>query len=259
MYVDASIGVSSIGAEARDRELGNDPVAGRPRPVSPSGAIPGPGRPPQQQQARGLPVSALIGVIRTLAGEMSAVVIGYARCSTERRDLTAQRKALRQLGVAKERIYVDRGLAGNPPRPELEKVLAAMGRGDTLVVARLSRLARSVRDARAIAEELAARGVKLSLGGVVYDPEDPASRCLFEMLAMFAEFDLDVLRLRTREGMAVARANGRLKGKQPKLTARQHAQLLELHNTGGHTISELAERLSVTIYRALDRAAAEAA
>jgi DNA invertase Pin-like site-specific DNA recombinase len=193
---------------------------------------------------------------------MSAIVIGYARCFAERRDLTAQRKALRQLGVAKERIYVDRGLAGNPPRPGLEKVLAAVGRGDTLVVPRLGRLARSLRDARAIGEQLAARGVKLSLGGVVYDPEDPASSCLFEVLATFAEFEVDLLRLRTREGMAVARANGKLKGKQPKLTARQHAQLLELHNTGQRTISQLAERLSVsraTIYRALDRAAAEAA
>jgi DNA-binding MarR family transcriptional regulator len=62
--------------------------------------------------------------------------------------------------------------------------------------------------------------------------------------------------------MAVARANGKLKGKQPKLSASQHAQLLELRNTGEHTISELAERLSVsraTIYRALDRARAQAA
>jgi DNA invertase Pin-like site-specific DNA recombinase len=193
---------------------------------------------------------------------LSTIVIGYARCSTERRDVTAQRKALRQLGVDNKRIYVDRGLAGSPPRPGLEKVLAAVRRGDTLVVARLGRLARSVRDAHAIGEELAAGGVKLSLGGVVYDPEDPASRCLFDMLATFAQFEVDLLRLRTREGMAVARANGKLKGKQPKLSASQHAQLLELRNTGEHTISELAERLSVsraTIYRALDRARAQAA
>jgi DNA invertase Pin-like site-specific DNA recombinase len=193
---------------------------------------------------------------------MSATAIGYARCSTERQDLTAQRKALRQLGVDNKRIYVDRGLAGNPPRPGLEKVLAAVQRRDTLVVSRLGRLARSMRDARAIGEELAARGVKLSLGGVVYDPEDPISRCFFDMLGTFAEFEVDLLRLRTREGMAVARTNGKLKGKQPKLTPSQHAELLELHNTGKHTISELAERLSVsraTIYRALARAGAEAA
>ena len=193
---------------------------------------------------------------------MSATVIGYARCSTERQDLIAQRKALRRLGVDNKQIYVDRGLAGNPPRPGLERVLGAVRRRDTLVVPALGRLARSVRDARAIGEELAARGVKLSLGGVVYDPEDPISRCLFELLPTFADFEVDLLRLRTREGMAVARANGKLKGKQPKLTASQHAELLELHNSGEHTISELAERLSVsraTIYRALARAGSEAA
>jgi DNA invertase Pin-like site-specific DNA recombinase len=190
------------------------------------------------------------------------MLIGYARCSTDRQDLIAQRKALRRLGVDNGRIYVDRGLAGNPPRPGLEKALGAVRRGDTLVVASLGRLARSMRDARSIGEELATRGAKLSLGGVDYDPKNANGRRFFDLLATFAEFELDLLQLRTREGMAVARANGRLKGKPPKLTASQHAQLLELHNAGGHTISELAERLSVgraTIYRALERAGAKAA
>jgi len=192
---------------------------------------------------------------------MSAM-IGYARCSTDRRDLTVQRKALREFGVETNQIYVDRGLAGNPPRPGLQKALEAIRRGDTLVVARLGRLARSVRDARSICEQLAARGAKLSLGGTVYDPRNASGRWFFELLETFAEFELDLLQLRTREGMAVARANGKLKGKPPKLTASQHAQLLELHNSGEHTITELAERLSVgraTIYRALARAGTEAA
>jgi len=192
---------------------------------------------------------------------MSAM-IGYARCSTDRRDLTAQRRVLRQLGVDNTRIYVDRGLAGNPPRPGLEKALGAIRRGDTLVVARLGRLARSVRDARSIGEQLAARGARLLLGAAVYDPGNATGRRFLELLATFAEFELDLLQLRTREGMAVARANGKLKGKKPKLTAGEHAQLLELHNSGEHTIAELAERLSVgraTIYRALERAGTEAA
>ncbi len=188
--------------------------------------------------------------------------IGYARCSTDRRDLTAQRKALRQLGVENNQIYVDRGLAGNPPRPGLEKALEAVRRGDTLVVARLVRLARSVRDAHSICEQLVARGAKLSLGATVYDPKREPGRRFFELLASFAEFELDLLQLRTREGMAVARANGKLKGKKPKLTASQHAQLLELYNSGEHTITELAERFSVgraTIYRALERSGTDAA
>ena len=79
-------------------------------------------------------------------------------------------------------------------------------------------LARSVPDARAIGDDLAARGIKLSLGGQVYDPADPMGKMFFNILATFAEFEVDLLRMRTRESMAVARAKGKLRGKQPKLT-----------------------------------------
>jgi DNA invertase Pin-like site-specific DNA recombinase len=192
---------------------------------------------------------------------MSSTVIGYARCSTERDDMLAQRKALRRLGVENKRIYVDRGLAGDPPRPALQKALAAAQRGDTIIVTKLGRLARSMRDASAIGERLAAAGVKLSLGGVLYDPKDPAARGLFDLLGTFAEFEVDVLQLRTRQGMVVARANGRLKGRKPKLTSGQQAELLELYASRQHHVSELAQRFSVsraTVYRALDRAGVQA-
>ena len=79
----------------------------------------------------------------------------------------------------------------------------------------------------------------------------------FNMLAVFAEFEADLLRMRTREGMAVARSRGRLKGRQPKLTPRQQAELVRMHATGDYTIAELMEVFSVgraTVYRALDRA-----
>ena len=170
------------------------------------------------------------------------MLIGYARCSAERDDLLEQRKLLRALGVDNKRIYVDRGLAGDPPRPALEKALGAVDRGDTLVVTKLSRLARSMRDANTIGTTLASGGVKLSLGGTTYDPRDRSTRRLFELLGTFAEFEVELLSLRTREGMAVARANGRLRGRRPKLNERQHAELLELFDAGEHTISGLAAR-----------------
>jgi DNA invertase Pin-like site-specific DNA recombinase len=74
---------------------------------------------------------------------------------------------------------------------------------------------RSVPDARASGDSLAARGVRLSLGGSVYDPTDPRCKCFLNILATFAEFGVDLLRMRTREGLAIARAKGRLKGKAP--------------------------------------------
>ena len=81
----------------------------------------------------------------------------------------------------------------------------------------LDRLARSVPDARGIGDDLAARGIRLSFGGQVYDPADPMGKMFFNILATFAEFEAGLLRMRTREGMAVARAKGRLRGRQPKL------------------------------------------
>jgi DNA invertase Pin-like site-specific DNA recombinase len=196
-------------------------------------------------------------------------LIGCARCSTVLQDLTAQREILTGLGVPTDRIYLDKGLTGtNRARPGLDQALAAVRAGDTLVVPKLDRLARSVPDARDIGDTLVARdigdtlvarGVRLSLGGSIYDPADPMSKMFFNMLAVFAEFEADLLKMRTREGMAIAGSRGKLKGRQPKLTARQQAELVRMHATGEYIVAELMEVFSIgraTVYRVLDRAAA---
>jgi DNA invertase Pin-like site-specific DNA recombinase len=188
---------------------------------------------------------------------MTGTLVGYARCSTDAQDLTAQRQRLAELGVSAERTYLDHGLTGTDrKRPGLDQALAAVREGDTLVVPKLDRLARSVPDARAIGDDLAARGIKLSLGGQVYDPTDPMGKMFFNILATFAEFEVDLLRLRTREGMAVARAKGKLRGRQPKLSARQQAELCRMQASGGYSVADLAELFSVsrpTVYRTLQR------
>ncbi|QHK18993.1 recombinase family protein [Pseudarthrobacter psychrotolerans] len=189
---------------------------------------------------------------------MSKLLVGYARVSTEEQDLTAQRDALAALGVESKRIYVDHGFTGrNKNRVGLREALAACRAGDTFVVTKLDRLARSVRDAHEIADDLASREIKLRIGGSVHDPTDPMGKLLFNVLAMIAEFEADLIRMRTREGMKVAKAKGRLRGKQPKLSAKQETHLVELHAAGEHTMSELAELFSVgrsTVYRAIERA-----
>ncbi|MGR3838836.1 MAG: recombinase family protein [Cognatishimia sp.] len=188
---------------------------------------------------------------------MNATLIGYARCSTDSQDLTAQKEALENLGVASDRIYTDHGLTGtNRARPGLDQAIAAVREGDTLVVPKLDRLARSVPDARAIADQLQEKGVKLALGASVYDPTDPMGKMFFNILATFAEFEADLIRMRTREGMAIARAKGKLRGKQPKLSEKQQRELCRMHATGEYSISDLAEVFSVsrpTIYRTLNR------
>ena len=178
---------------------------------------------------------------------MTATLIGYARCSTDRQDLAA----------AEDRICTDHGFTGTTnARPGLDQALAAVREGDTLVVPKLDRLARSVPDARAIADRLRERGVKLALGRALYAPGDPMGKMFFNILATFAEFEAGLIRLRTREGMAIARARGKLRGKQPKLSDRQQRELCRMHATGEYSISDLAELFSVsrpTVYRTLNR------
>ena len=115
------------------------------------------------------------------------IKIGYARCSTHAQDVETQRKALLELGVPED---------------------------DTLVVSKLDRLARSVPDARDIAQELERKGVTLALGLTIHDPSDPMGRMFFNIVATFAEFEADLIQIRTREDMAIAKSWG----KAPKLS-----------------------------------------
>ena len=99
--------------------------------------------------------------------------------------------------------------------------------------------------------------MKLALNATVYDPSDPMGKMFFNILATFAEFEVDLIRMRTREGMAVARAKGKLRGKRPKLSDKQQNELRRMHGTGGYSISDLAEVFSIsrpTVYRTLGRA-----
>ena len=79
-----------------------------------------------------------------------------------------------------------------------------------------------------------------------YDPADPMGKMFFNILATFAEFEVDLLRMRIREGMAVARAKGRLRGRQPKLSAKQQAELRRMHASGDYSIADLAELFTVS-------------
>ena len=191
------------------------------------------------------------------------MLIGYARVSTNDQDLTAQKNALAALGVALQKTFTDQGLTRtNRARPGLREALAACRAGDTLVVTKLDRLARSLRDAKDIVDDLTLREVKLSIGGSVHDPTDPVGRLLFNVLAMVAEFEADLIRARTREGMQVAKAAGRLRGKQPKLSPAQEKHLVEVYQRGEYTTAQIAELFSVarsTVYRAIKRAGDTAA
>jgi DNA invertase Pin-like site-specific DNA recombinase len=188
--------------------------------------------------------------------------VGYARCSTDKQDLTAQRQQLAALGVPASRVYLDKGLTGTSrARPGLDQALAAVRDGDTFTVTKLDRLARSVPDALDILGQLSARGVRFALGSSVYDWRDPFARMFLQILAVIAEFEANLIRQRTREGMAIARDRGKLRGKQPKLSPAQAREVHRMHTSGDYAIAQIAELFSVsrpTIYRALQCTTASA-
>lgn len=96
----------------------------------------------------------------------------------------------------------------------------------------------------------------LKLGASVEDPADPMGKLFFNILATFAEFEADLIRMWTREGMAVARSKGKLRGQKPKLSDRQQKELRRMYDTGDYSISDIAEVFSIsrpTVYRTLGR------
>ena len=184
-------------------------------------------------------------------------IVGYARCSTTSQDLTAQRQQLAALGVSPDRVYLDKGLTGSSrARPGLDQALAAVRAGDTFTVTKLDRLARSVPDALDILTQLSERGVTFALGNSAYDWNDPFARMFLQILAVIAEFEAALIHQRTREGMAIARDRGKLRGKPPKLTPVQAREVRRMHASGDYPITEIAELFNFsrpTIYRLLQR------
>jgi DNA invertase Pin-like site-specific DNA recombinase len=182
--------------------------------------------------------------------------VGYARCSTDEQDVTVQTEQLAALGVTPDRIYIDRGFSGTSRRNRagLDQALAAVWDGSTFTVTKFDRFARNMTEACQILTDLAARGVKFGLGGSVYDWDDPFGRLFLQTLAMVAEFEANLIRLRTREGMAVAKRKGKLRGKQPKLSESAQRSIRARYAEGGLSLADLAEEYRVgrsTIHRVI--------
>ncbi|MGH3512074.1 MAG: recombinase family protein [Pseudonocardiaceae bacterium] len=124
----------------------------------------------------------------------TATRVGYARCSTDEQDVGIQIEQLTALGVAPDRIYIDRGFSGTrrTNRAGLEQALAAVWPGSILTVTKFDRFARDVADAHTILTDLSDRGVLFGLGASVYDWKDPFGRLFLQTLAMVAEFEANL-------------------------------------------------------------------
>ncbi|HKS53072.1 MAG TPA: recombinase family protein [Pseudonocardiaceae bacterium] len=184
--------------------------------------------------------------------------VGYARCSTDDQDVDIQIEQLIALGVAADRIYIDLGFSGTrrTNRVGLDQALAAVWPGSIFTVTKFDRFARDVADAHTILTDLSDRGVLFGLGGSVYDWKDPFGRLFLQTLAMVAEFEANLGHLRTREGMAKARRQGKLRGKQPKLPPSAARTIRRRYAEGQVSLADLAEEYRVgrsTIHRIIHR------
>jgi len=185
------------------------------------------------------------------------MLIGYARVSTSEQETATQVTSLKAAGC--ERIYREKASGGRWDRPELHRLLDQLRKGDVLVVWKLDRLSRSLRDVLTIMERLSeAKAGFRSLTEAV-DTTTPAGRMMMQMVGAFAEFERAMLRERTKAGLEAALRDGRIGGRPPKLTAQQQTEIVRMISRGRKTAADAARLFGVhpaTISRLLSRVSA---
>lgn len=177
--------------------------------------------------------------------------IGYARVSSLDQNPRLQFDALKAAGC--ERIFRERRSA-HKERPAFQAALRALGPGDTLVIWKLDRAFRSTKEAITVWESLRARGVTLLIVTLSFVNDTPEGRHFFRGLASAAEYEWDLISMRTREGMAAAKRRGQHIGRPPKLTPADVVWARRRLSAGRRSLTELAEELGVsrdTLRRAL--------
>jgi len=183
-------------------------------------------------------------------------LLGYMRVSTSGQRFDLQRDALLAAGVAERYLYQDTASGMKQARPGLLACLKALHAGDTLVVWRLDRLARSLLHLMEVAADLDQQRIALRVleGPFAHmDTSTSEGKLLFSLLGAFAEFERALIHERVVAGLAAARARGHHGGRRPKLTPAQQREAIMLHR-GGMTVTEIAQRFHCarqTVYKAL--------
>ena len=181
------------------------------------------------------------------------MLYGYARVSTLDQDLTLQRAALQAAGCEVIRAEKATGTRRDG-RTELQVLLEFLREGDTLVVTRIDRLARSVKDLQDIVHELKARGVKLKATEQPVDTGTAAGKAFLDMLGVFAEFETNLRKERQLEGIAAAKARGVYKGRLPTIDAGAVRKLAG-QGIGGTEIARQLKISRASVYRLLEEVA----
>ena len=171
------------------------------------------------------------------------MLIGYARVSTDNQTLDLQRDALIEAGC--ERIFEDTA-SGASERPKLQQALSHLRAGDTLVVWRLDRLGRSLKDLIACAEALRSEGVGLKSLKEAIDTDSPTGQLVFHIFGALAEFERALIRERTQAGLQAARARGRKGGRRKRLDRDQRAHAVDLYRSRKHTVKQICGLMGIS-------------
>src|SRR5438067_813424 len=166
------------------------------------------------------------------------MLIGYARVSTNDQETATQVAALKATGC--ERIYREKASGGRWDRPELHRLLDQLRKRDVLVVWKLDRLSRSLRDVLTIMERLSEAGAGFRSLTEAIDTTTPAGRMMMRMVGAFAEFERAMLRERTKAGLDSARREGRIGGRRPKLSPQQQSEIRKMVSKGRKTAADAA-------------------
>ncbi|CAI8691904.1 recombinase family protein [Burkholderia sp. IT-111MI5] len=193
--------------------------------------------------------------------ETGAFLIGYARVSTRDQDLTNQEAQLRAAGCG--RIFAEKITGTRRARPQLDRLLDHLRAGDVVVVTRLDRLARSIRDLLDIVEHIHTANAGLrSLAEPWADTTTPAGRMVLTVFAGIAEFERSLIVERTSSGRAAAKARGTKFGRKPTLTPAQLDHIYRLADEGNTSMQEIAALFGIhrsTLFRLLSQRAERAA
>jgi DNA invertase Pin-like site-specific DNA recombinase len=181
------------------------------------------------------------------------MLIGYARVSTDHQEAAAQVAALKSAGC--KRIY-QKASGGSADRRELQKLLTQIQNGDVLVVWKLGRLSRSLRDILELMDRLSKANVRFRSLTEAVDTTTPAGRMTLHIVSSFAEYERAALHERTRSGLALARQGGRIGGRRPKLTIGQQQKLIRMVFEGKTSGADAARLFGIhpaTVSRLLTR------
>ena len=180
------------------------------------------------------------------------MLIGYARVSTDDQNLDRQIDQLKAVGVKK--IYCEKMTGTKTDRPKLKDMISNCREGDTIIVSDLTRLSRSTKDLISLSEQFNTSGIELISLKEKIDTTTATGKMTFGILAVLAQFERDLISERTKEGLASARARGKLGGRRSKLNDKDKATIKKLYDDKKITVAEICRMYDIsrpTLYKAV--------